>query len=195
MVDLSILEGLNQSYFSPFMIFIKGAAKLADSELLSLLNLNEYNRVEISNENQSGKDSIGYMFIANSDEWVCIMDDWNYALWCNEENREKLLDASNEYDIFYCSVGDSDDSYDFAYFKTGEVIREYVVEDPSFKGGKVVKDIGIPLPIESQALLHKENSEKVITIAKSFGIKFHLPKDEVRIYYTSIPPMEFSDPF
>lgn len=195
MVNLSNLDGLNKSYFSPFLIFIKGATKLADSELLSLLNLNEYYMVESSSENQGDKNLTGYLFIANSDEWVCIMDDWSYALWCNKEIRKRLLAVSNEYDVFYCSVGDIDDSYDFAYFKSGEVIREYIVEDHSFKRGVVVKDFGVPFPVESEAFLHKEIYEKVITIAKSLGIKFHLQKDEVRVFHKSILPVVFSEPF
>lgn len=195
MVDLSSLEGLNQNYFSPFLIFIKGATALPDKELLKLIHLDKYETVNKANENQIAKNSKGYLFVAKNNGWVYIMDDWSYSLWYDKEVRENLRSLSRRFEVFYCSVGDIDDSHDFAYFKNGQVIREYVVEDPFLKGGVVVKDVGTPFPIEKEAFLQKDIYEKVITVAKSLGIAFNLQQDEVRIYHKDISQIDFSEPF
>ena len=120
--------------------------------------------------------------MVEDEKWTYLMDDWFYTLWHNEDIRKRIQSLSKNFEIFTCSVGDSDDSFDFTYFKQGKIIRQYIVEDPNFKGGEVVRDIGKPFSIEKIALKKKAPYQKVMVIAKSFDIKMNHEKERVRIY-------------
>ncbi len=177
-----MLNRLNQSYFSPYFIFIKEGGKMSDKEILEHLGLNDYKIV--ADEKERIKEVLykRYLFLTEDNYWTYLMDDWYYTMWHNEEIKNRIKLLSENFEIFTCSVGDCDDSFDFAYFKQGEIIRQYVVKDPKFKGGEVVKDIGNPFPIEKVALRKNDLYEKVMTIAESFGIKMNHEKEKVRIY-------------
>lgn len=177
-----MLTRLNQSYFSPYFIFIKEGYKISDETILKNLGLSGYELVTENNERSNEIRNKRYLFLTEDKNWTYLMDDWFYTLWHNKEIRNRIKSLSKEFEIFTCSVGDCDDSFDFTYFKQGEIIRQYVVEDPKYKGGEVVKNFGIPFPVENTALRNKDLYTKVMTIAESFGIKMNHEKEKVRIY-------------
>ncbi len=174
-----MLDQLNQNYFSPYMIFINGGYWMSDAEIMEKFGLEGYELITYEKGREIKRKAI---FITEDDEWTHVMDDLSYHLWHNKELRKRLQALSKDFDIFICSVGDCDDSFDFTYYRNGEIIREYVVEDPHFKGGEVVKDLGEPFPIETEALKEKDIYVKVTTIAKSLGINLHHTKEKVRVY-------------
>ena len=88
------------------------------------------------------------------------MDDWLYTLWFDKEVKVKIENLSKEFDIFCCSVGDTDNSFDFVFYQNGIKKREYVVEDPFFNGGNVVKNLGEVFEIEKIALSKKTHLKK-----------------------------------
>lgn len=177
-----MLKRLNQSYFSPYFIFVKYGFQISDKEILERLGLNGYNLILDEKEREKEVLNKRYLFLTEDREWTYVMDDWFYTLWHNKEIRNWIKSMSQEFEIFTCSVGDCDDSFDFTYFKEGRIVRQYVVEDPHFKGGEVVKDFGMPFPIEKEALKKKDLYQKVMTIAESFGIEMNHKKENIRIY-------------
>ncbi|GAB5532510.1 MAG: hypothetical protein Roseis3KO_42870 [Roseivirga sp.] len=108
------------------------------------------------------------------------MDDPMYSLWFDKEIRDRLKALSQEFDIFSCSVGDIDASYDFRYYQKGKITREFVVEDPKMNGGKIVTDSGSPLPGEK--VIKKDQLEKVLHIARSLGITVKHNLSDIRCY-------------
>lgn len=177
-----MLKRLNQSYFSPYFIFIQGGYKYSDEEILQQLGLQAYTLVEDENEKNNPVSAKCYLFLTEDDNWTYLMDDWSYSLWHESGLVEQLIRLSSEFDVFTFYVGDSDDSFGFAYYRKGAVLRKYIVEDPYYRGGETVLDVGPPFPIEKEALLKEDLFEKVMTIATSFGIKTDFHKEKVRIY-------------
>lgn len=155
---------------------------MSDKEILEHLGLVDFDLIIDKKEREKKILHKRYLFLTEDNEWTHLMDDWFYTLWHDKEIRKQIKLLSENFEIFTCSVGDCDDSFDFTYFKQGKIIRQYIVEDFQFNGGEVVKDIGNPFPIEKTAIKKKDLYEKVITIAKSFKIKMNHEKEKVRIY-------------
>jgi hypothetical protein len=86
--------------------------------------------------------------------------------------------------VFACSVGDSDHSFDFVYYRGGRLVRRYVVED-HFRGAHVVEDFGEPLPGEVAAFKESDELGKVMAVAASLGIKTDYTDSDLRVY---VPP-------
>lgn len=70
-----------------------------------------------------------YLYVTEDTDWKHLMHDWFYTLWHNKEIRICLHKLSRGYDIFYCFVGDSDESYGFTYFKDGDLRRKCIAMD------------------------------------------------------------------
>lgn len=173
---------LHEHFFSPYSIFIKEGPKLSDNKIMVALGLEDYKIVSDEKERNNIALNKRYIYLTEDEHWTYVMDDLSYTLWYSKEIRKRILLLSNIFEIFSCSIGDIDDSFDFTYFKHGEIIREYVVEDPKFNGGEVVKNVGLPFPIEDIALKKTDTLEKVCTIAASFGIKMNQELAQVRVY-------------
>ncbi len=63
-----------------------------------------------------------------------------------------------------------------------ELIREYVVEDPNFKGGKVVKNFGNSFPSEAAALKEKNSLTNLLMTAESLCIDAEDRLESIRHY-------------
>jgi hypothetical protein len=156
-----LIEG---KIFSPHLVFIKYGNSFSDEELLSLLGLKSH--IPMSND----EDAISSLYLTDSNGWINIIDDWLYSLWYSSEFRTNVELLAKKYEVFWCSIGEADDSYDFSYYKNGLLQRKYVVEDPDYTKGHVTESIGQPLTAEAEALTKKDNLDKVLLIAKSIGI-------------------------
>ena len=178
------MQLINKSFLSPFFIFIKDNSKLNDKELLNKFDLNDYQLITDNNEKKiEGKNpNKRYLYITEDRNWKHLMDDWLYTLWHNKTIKLRIKALSNEFDIFCCSVGDCDDSFDFIYYQNGIETREYIVEDPDFNGGQVAKDFGKAFEVEKIALAKEDQFEKVLSIARSLGINTNHNLSKIRCY-------------
>src|SRR4029079_5465413 len=104
---------------------------------------------------------------ANTGPWTLLADDWYYTLWHLKSTQLAIASLAARHDVFACSVGECDHSFDFIYYKNGQLIRKYVVVYPSFTRREVVEDFGDPLPGETAALQHECELHVVLTIAHS----------------------------
>jgi hypothetical protein len=109
------------------------------------------------------------------------MDGWSYALW-QSAIRERIEQLSRAHDIFYCSVGNDDHSFEFVYYEDGRLKRKYIVEDPTYEGGEVVEELGTPLANEALALQEEDELDKVLSVAKSLGIEINHSPANIRTY-------------
>lgn len=162
----------NRNIF-PSYICIKGISEKSDLEILKLLQVTSdiaqaYDKNELTAEDFD-------IFVSRDDQWVHIIDN---SFWMLDESKEvkKSIEAlGKRYDIYTCSVGDADLSFNFKYFKDGQLRREYVVESPNYNDEVIVVNFGDVLSGEIEGLHKKDQLEKVLFIAHSLGV--NIPKD------------------
>jgi len=168
--------GAGGSLHAPFFIFIKCAGAYSDADLLRRFGLSGYQRVS------APPDSGPYVCLTEDGQWMHIADDWSYTLWHRPSTWETLAETAKNHDVFACSTGDCDYSWQFVYYRHGRLLRKYVVDDPHYrKGGIVVEDFGIPLEAEESATQLSDESEIVLTIAASLGIDVNHRAKEIRV--------------
>lgn len=161
---------------SPYFIFLRCAGRHSDAELLHRFGLSRFRRTN------AGPRFSSYVILADDGQWTLIADDWHYTLWHMPSTRPTLAALGEACDVFACSVGDCDLSFDFVYYHDSRLARRYVVEDPHFQGGAVVEDFGKPLPGESTAFKQSDHLKICLGIAASLGIKTDYTEGDIRVY-------------
>jgi hypothetical protein len=164
---------------TPYFIFLRCGGNYSDRELLNQFGLNTYRPTKAPQR------FMDYAILANDGEWTLIADDWHYTLWHMPSTRPTLATLGQTFDVFACSVGDSDRSYDFVYYRGSQLVRKFVVADPDYRGGVVVEKFGEPLPGESAAFKKDGELEIVLGIAASLGIKTDYTERDCRVYVSS----------
>ncbi len=153
---------------TPFMIYIRCCNTLSDDDFMKIFGLRDYQKMSPPLPS-SGL----HVVFANDNEWTHIADDFRYTLWLNPITAEVIERYSKNYDIFRCSTGDIDESFEFEYYRNGSLIRKLVFEHDVFKNSKTVTvDIGTKLSGEPEHLSDLiTSSEKMFpTITQSLGI-------------------------
>ena len=178
------MQLIKNSFYTPYFIFIKDNSNLNDEELLKKIELEDYELVTDKSELHASGNKINkrYLYITEDEKWKHLMDDWLYTLWHDKNVKTRIKNLSKEFEIFCCSIGDCNDSFDFVHYQNGKENREYVVVDPNFNGGQITKEFGRPFEIENIALSKKGQLEKVLLIAQSLGINTNHRLDKVRCY-------------
>ncbi|HEX8916585.1 MAG TPA: hypothetical protein VF796_29815 [Humisphaera sp.] len=161
---------------APYFIFVRAGGTYADDDLLRLFGLTGYRPT--SPLPRHGP----YALLADDGPWKLLADDWSYTLWHLPTTRPTIESLGRRCDVFACSVGDSDHSFDFAYHRGGRLVRRYVVEDPDHRGGRVVEDVGEPLPGEADAFEGPDELDIVLGVARSLGIRAPVADRDVRVY-------------
>lgn len=175
------VHGELQSYY---FIFLKCSGKFSDAELLQQFGLSAHSRTNAFPSDCS------YVLLADDGEWTLIADDWWYTLWHLPSTRTRIAAIGQTCDVFACSFGDCDRSFDFAYYHDSRLIRRYVVEDPHFQGGVVVENFGDPLPGEAAAFKEADQLKLVLGVAASLGIKTEYNEHDLRAY--AGPPVKIN---
>lgn len=163
---------------SPCLIFLRAAGRFTDQGLLEYFGFSNYVPSDLA-------PMLGeYLLIASDNEWIMLADSWSYTLGNSESAYRLAADLGlSGIEVFLCSVGDTDRSFDFAYYLHGIMVRKYVVIDPDYKKPpKVVENTGVPLPGEAEAFLEKDEMRLVQSIARSLGIKTDYRRDELRVF-------------
>ncbi|WP_422107015.1 hypothetical protein [Winogradskyella sp.] len=163
----------------PYFIFLKGISRKTDIEILSLFNFEIRSEVNLNNEFHGTENHI---YMSRDDNWIHIMDNFFYSLWYSEAVSQRIEHLAETYEIFTCSVGDVDLSFDFNYYKNGKKVREYVVESPNYVDEILKKNVGNPLKGEYEGLKLSDQLESVIYIAKELGIKIPKKENEITCY-------------
>lgn len=161
---------------SPFFIFVKDDGRLDDLEVLRRFGLEKYRRLQTVPPRRRA-------VIADSGEWKLLADDCGYTLWFMDSTRPTIGKIAEQFDVFACSVGDTDESFDFIYYVGGLLVRKYTVTAPHFDGGSVVEDVGEPLSEESNLLGSGQDKLTIVLgIADSLGINVQFEEADFRIY-------------
>jgi hypothetical protein len=163
--------------YTPYYIFLRCAGRYPDRDLLHAFGLGAY-QPTTATVTRVGR----YTILANDGQWTVIADDWRYTLWHMPSTRLAIAALAESCDVFACSVGDSDHSFDFAYYRESRLVRNYVVSDPDFRSRIVTENIGEPLPGESNAFEESDALAIVLGVAASLGIKTRYTEQECRVY-------------
>ncbi len=166
---------------SPFFIFIRQPHGYSDAEILTYFKLNSYKR---STESTSGG---RHAVMCEAGDWTMLADDWYYTLWHMKTTRPAIKAMVEYHELYVCTEGDCDRSFDFAHYRKGRLVRKYGVSSPSYSNRVVVEDFGTPLPGEA-ALLENDGYNIGIELAATLGIKNRFTDDDLRVY---VPPREF----
>ncbi len=173
---------VDNTFNSPYFIFIQ-SDKNDKSIIFEILKLNEWNEDKSEDFEKHLNSDNRHCYTTYINGWTNIMDDWNYTLWFDPEIIPRLKELSKKFKVFTCSIGDSDESFDFRLFDKGEIVREYVVEDPNYNGGHVTKNFGTPIQGEQEALKKTDITDKVLSIARILGIKITHKREEITAYF------------
>ena len=168
---------INGQLHSPAFIFVHCPHKFTDVDLLSRFGLHNYERTESVPQFER------YAILADAGTWTLLADDWHYTIWQMPTTGPIINDLASTHDVFACSVGDIDRSFDFAYYRNAALVRAYVVSDPFCRGRKVVRNIGEPFPAESEVFKSaSEGLSIVLQLAESIGIQTPYEEADLRIY-------------
>jgi hypothetical protein len=160
--------------FSPHFIFIKGITQLSNSEILKLLGIKLIDEITI----EQYSDSEDEILITRIGEWVHVIDNWYYKLWASENVCNKIKQLGNDYELFECSTGDSDESFEFQHYKNGNLVREYKDED--YRGG-ITTNFGDKLPNEDDILKEGNILLLVMKLAQSIGVEMPPKIEELQV--------------
>jgi len=163
---------------SPFFVFLREPHGYSDQKLLAKFGLDDYRLA--ANVNSYGRHAI----IANAGGWTMLADDGYYTLWHMKSTRRAIQKLARHHDLYTCSEGDCDRSFDFAFYANGQLLREYAVQSPRFTDRTISKDYGIPLPGEAE-LLRNNGCNIGIELAAGLGIKNRFELNDLRIYVPS----------
>ncbi len=145
---------------SPYFICLKCAGEYSDADLLSKFSLQNYQR-------KPSRPKLGaYAMVCENRKWTVLADDWYYTLWHMKSTRPALREMAQFHDAFAFSIGDCDQSFDFVYYRNGNLRRHYEVVDPDFKGGSVKSNFGEPLETEAVAFTHDDDLKRLVFIAE-----------------------------
>lgn len=139
----------DKHFFAPYFIFIKIGENIDYNEVLNRLGLRNVEEIEFKPTHQNPKE----VYVTRCKNWVHVMDNWFYDLY--HSNLFSTITQLNTegYDIYRCSIGDSDNSYAFSWYRKGVLVREFTYDDMK---GRVIRDIGPPLEGEKEKH-HKKN--------------------------------------
>ena len=168
-----IVDGVFQA---PCYIFIR-SAKTPWLAILEKVGLSQWSAVDEPISDQLLEKEHSHYFVTQVGDWLQIMDDWNYSLWFDKTFQSRLLPLSIDFDIVSFSMGDIDQSFDFKYMHRGEIVSTFVIEDPDFDGGFIMKKQGLPGDSEHRVISEKDRWKKMVMLTNIYGIqvKHNLP--------------------
>ena len=153
---------------TPFMIYVRSYNTLSDEDFMSLFGLRDYQKIS------PPLPFIGrHVVFANDTEWTHIADDYRYTLYHSPQTVEAIEELSKSYDVFSCSTGDIDESFELEYYQNKNLVRKLVFKHDVVKNTQIVSvDTGTKLPGEPAALDGlKVSAEKMFpTITQTLGI-------------------------
>ncbi len=172
---------INGVFFAPYFIFIRDRGQLTNADLLRRLHLQHY-QAHTTAEDATNTLCLRHLYLCKRPEWTHLMDDWLYTLWHDRILKEHLARLSEDFDIFTISIGDSDNSYEFVYWKKGVLRRHFFLGYPNYRDAEILKDIGEPLASEKRLPAIFNHDTHLTKLADLMEIKLIDSLDGVEAY-------------
>lgn len=165
----------NDRLHSPFFIYFRRDPQLSDEQILAHFGLGRYERVSLLPKTAT------YAVITDAGDWTLLADDWLYRLWHMPTTRNAIESLGQKRDVFAWSVGDCDESFEYMFYRGGELVRQLTVDSPNYSDQVVRRDFGDKLPLESE--LHDLPIEhKIDRLCSDIGIVTAVTRDGLRLY-------------
>lgn len=116
---------------------------VSDRELLAQIGL--VHDLEPGTEAPYGMPDV---YLAHDGKWAHVMDGLHYMLWNSRRFSQRLQSIVGEHDVFRCTFGDCDESYDYSYYRAGRLVRAVDVGSPNYDDLEIRRDFGERLPEE-----------------------------------------------
>ena len=187
---LPSFEWISDSYF----IFVECGDAYSDTELMEHLGITGYSLVTPEDTSAESVYRSLCVQIANDGKWAHIMDDSFYTLWSSKYLRDRIADFSKLHNIFTCSFGDADHSFDFEYYEGSKLKRRYVFLDTNYDrdSGYVAQDYGVALLGEEKVSKEVDMFKMVEGIESALGIKSdEIKSSSIRTYTKPYPKRSF----
>lgn len=165
---------------TPFMIYVRSYNSITDQEFMQLFGLQGYQKAT-----PPLKFAGPHVVFANDSEWTHIADDFFYMLWQDPRTSLVIAELGRSYDVFRNSIGDIDDSFEFEYYRDGELVRKFVYEHNVFEGTRsIIEDSGSNLMGEPETFEELSTAaEKMFPeITKTLGIVRVTDPTQLRYY-------------
>ena len=172
------MEIYNNIPHSPFFIFINGLTKLNNIEILKFIGFD--NVKEVYNIDSLKDDNC--IYLSTSENWVNIMDNGAYELYYSKKFNDKITELSKTYNIFMCSVGECDKSFEFKFYNNSQLTRHLKVDSPKFDDQITAIDLGTPLKGEVPSNNIIDELEYVIKLANSLEIDIPTDSNKIKCY-------------
>jgi hypothetical protein len=112
-----------------------------------------------------------------------LADGPGYRLWLAPETASRTAELAQSYDVFSCSVGECDRSFDFSHWRCGELVRAWEVASPKFTDRQLVKDVGQPLDGEYPWEDLCDELDHVLRPALLLGVDLARLRDSSQYFY------------
>lgn len=162
---------------SGFCIFILDRGEHSDLDWMRLLAIEGYERA-VEGADRSSR----VLHFAGDGVWTQIYDGWGYYLWNSPTVRAAVAAIGAKFPVFFFSVGDCDDSFEFAWYQGGVLRRRHVVDVREVSRGGVMENFGPPLPGEAAALACADRLKAMQQLAAGLGVQLEHPVERVRSY-------------
>ena len=163
---------------SPFFIFVRHPDGFSDEDILTRFNVPSYRRATKASRYDR------YAVISDVGAWTMLADDYHYTLWHMKITQSAIESIAKCREVFTCTEGDCDRSFDFSHYRDGELSRKYIVSSPLYSDRRIDEDWGTPLPGESE-LLQADGENIGIARAAKLGIQTRFKREELRVYVPS----------
>jgi hypothetical protein len=131
-------------HHSGHAICLRPARAMADADLLALLGLTGWLPAEFGLRREY---AVPAVTLAEVGDWTVVADGLSYSLWNRVETHERVPALASE--VFVAFTADCWDTFEFRYYRDGQLVRQYTADAETGKPDRVLKSVGEPLPGEA----------------------------------------------
>lgn len=172
-------------------IFIKDNNELSPSQIIEALNIHTINP---SIEENGILEELQFI---RKNNWIYLIDHgWHLYVFL-DYLYSGLSRIGKKYELFFCTAGDVDTSYDFKYYNNKELVRDFSFqfENHSDGEGKIVSDYGTPFLVEEELDNINEPFDKIFALMKSFSFDLEIEDiDSIPFTYKGIE-YQYKNPY
>jgi hypothetical protein len=166
------------------VMFFETQGRWSVSEALHFLRAENY-------ESDDTYDGAFYLRCFDDGRWLHVIEGWDVRDFSDPQREIEFAEASQESDIFWYVMGDSDYSFEYSLYSKGQCVRRLDVASPNFDDQVIRSNFGSPLPGEERILSKKgvliadspsQYVSEMLAIAAGLGANTNYRKQKFKTY-------------